>query len=207
MASPVTIPVGPLGYNEIVLEPSQGRVRAIEIGGRIQFQDPDLVVAREYPDGRIVSGIRNLFTRTTDSVTRLRFDYGAGRLEDSFGKRVPVTSVKIPDRGVTFQFRFQEATWSPLGVDPRRFTPGPNQEIVERVVFLDRDGNLIVENFSYGLGSKYDRTKTGAKWRYAAARALGEESDPGPGNRLTTAELQKAVLEREFLVKTTQPVR
>ncbi len=119
--------------------------------------------------------------------------------------RVEVRSHADPGAGSVVDYKTVQAVWKPLDVDPRSFTPGSNQEIIERVVFQDAQGRMMTLNLSYGEGEKYDRSKTAEKWRYFAARASGEEADPGEGNRIETRELAKQVVLREFLVKTIRP--
>jgi len=199
-----TIPVGPLGYNEIILEPSRGRTRIVETRpGVFQYQEPDEVKAREYADGRIVI-IRNEFVRLGQAYRGLSYDFETSRLKDGFGNRAPISAIGLPARGETHKFVNVSATWRPLEGAVTRFRPAGNQEIIERVWFVNRDGSIFKQDFSYGRGEKYDRTQTGSKWRYRAAQAMGETSDPGPGSRMTTDELKKAVLRREFLVKTVE---
>ncbi len=199
----MAFPEGPTFVDELIGE-SEGRVRAVRLGrGRWGFQDPDIVVRRTFSDGstRI---IRNVFIGRSDAISRLAFDFEGNRLVDSFGRNPSISSLKLPLRGESFTFQGGAVSeWKPLDVDPRRIRPDVNQEIVERVVFVNRDGSLTVRNYSYGRGERYDRSLTGTKWRADAARALGETSDPGEGKRRPTRELSAAMAAREFLIRTT----
>jgi len=84
-----------------------------------------------------------------------------------------------------------------LRVDPKTFTPKPNQEIVERTVFITKEGRLVTSETSYGLGKKYDPAKTGGRWRRAASKAAGV----GESGRLPTSDLQRFVAHKEFIIK------
>ena len=160
------------------------RVRVVrdKSGRVVGFQDPDR---------------GNVFITRSDAIPRLRFSVDNQRIEDSFKNPVGVGSLGLPGRGVTVGFKVKEATYKPLSTDPTTFTPRPNQEIVERTVFIDRNGKLVSSETSYGLGKKYDPSKTGGRWRRAASKAVGA----GEGQRLPTRDLKRAVAYHEFLVK------
>jgi hypothetical protein len=94
-------------------------------------------------------------------------------------------------------FKVKEATYRPLPTSPQDFQPKPNQEVIERTVFITREGKLVSSETSYGLGEAYDPAKTGGRWRRAASKAVGA----GEGKRLPTSDLARAVAMQEFLVK------
>ncbi len=158
------------------------RVVRDKAGRVVGFQDPDR---------------RSVFISRKDAIPRLRYSVERQRVEDSFGTRVGVGALGLPGRGVTVSFQVKEATYKPLPTDPKTFTPRPNQEIVERTVFIDQKGKLVISETSYGLGEKYDPTKSGGRWRKSASDALGVK----PGQRLPTSDLQRAVAHHQFLVK------
>jgi hypothetical protein len=187
------------------VEPSRGRVRIVDFGGgRYGFQDPDAVSLYQRPDGSVFT-VQNPFVGNMFATQRVTYEPELGFLSDSLGNRVPIGALRMPGGGSVVDYKTVKAVWEPLGVDPRSFTPTHNQEIVERVVFLDAEGRLQTLNLSYGEGEKYDRSKTGEKWRWFATKMTGEDADPGEGNRTDTRELQKHVVVREFLVKTIRP--
>jgi hypothetical protein len=194
-------------YNTFLelLSESRGRTRIVDMGrGNYQFQDPDYAALMQRPDGSTFVE-RNVFIGNAYAVEHLAYNYDLGFVADSFGTRVPLAALAFPKRGTVVEYKTLTATWKPLDKDPRQFKPNANQEIVERVIFMDGHGNLQTLDMSYGKGKKYDRSKTGEKWRYFAGRMAGEEEDPGAGNRLSTRELQKNVVSREFLVKEMTP--
>jgi len=187
------------------VEPSRGRVRIVDFGGgRYGFQDPDAVHLYQRPDGSVFT-VQNPFVGNMFATQRVTYEPDLGHLADSLGNRVPIGALRMPGGGSVVDYKTVQAVWQPLGVDPRSFTPGANQEIVERVVFQDAQGRMMTLNLSYGEGEKYDRSKTAEKWRYFASKAAGEDEDPGEGKRKETRELQKQVVIREFLVKTIRP--
>jgi len=192
----------PFAPGEIrIINPSKGRVRSVQLGGgRIGFQDPDLVYQQMRPDGRIVT-IRNVFISREPAIERLTFNFGTNRINDSLGQQVGVGNLGLPTTGRIAEYKIQTSTWMPLGVDPRRYRPAVNEEIIERVIFVDREGRLRVVRTSYGLGEKYDLSKYGGRWRSWASRALGLPED----ERLTTEKLKKAQVSREFILKRTIP--
>lgn len=160
------------------------RVRVVrdKSGRVVGFQDPDK---------------RNIFISRADAIPRLRYSVDRQRVEDSFKNEVGVGALGLPGRGVSVAFKTKQATYQPLPTDPTTYTPRPNQEIVERTVFIDRDGKLVSSETSYGLGKKYDPTKAGGRWRRAASKAVGA----GEGQRLPTRDLKRAVAHSQFLVK------
>jgi hypothetical protein len=163
----------------------QARVRAVRNreGRFIGFQDPD-------QGGRFIT--------RQEALSRLSFSVERGEVLDSFGNGVGVGAVKLPGRGVDVTYQTRAAEYKPMTVDPARFTPNPNQEIVERNVFMTKDGKLVTSETSWGLGKKYDPAKYGGRWRQSASDALGLDK----AKRLPTRDLERAVLMREFIVKT-----
>lgn len=189
------------GFVERVVEPSQGRVRSVRTRpGVLQYQDPDLVIERTYDDGRVVT-IRNPFIARNQAVTRVQFDFDRNRIVDSFGNVIGSAHMGIPSSGRVAERKIFDLVYRPLGQDPRQFTPKENQEVIERLVLVDRNGNVFTRETSYGLGERYDRSKRGGWYRAQTSRALGIEE----GKRMSTRQLRKAVLHREFIVKTLRP--
>ncbi len=188
-------------YEERPIVPSEGRVRAVRVRpGLVQFQDPDEVIERTYADGRIVT-IRNQFIAREQAIPRLHFDFQVNRIRDSFGRFVGVAHLKVPAMGRVVDFVELQARYRPLTIDPRRYDVRENEEIIERLVLLDREGNIVTRETSYGLGQKYDRARRG-KWFFGVTRdRIGVET----GKKVETRELEKAVLSREFIVKRIGP--
>lgn len=151
-------------------------------GKIVGFQDPD----RGYK-----------FISRQDALPRLRYSVEKSRIEDSFGKEVGVGSLGLPGRGVSVGFKVKEATYRPLPTTPQDFQPRANQEVIERTVFITREGKLVSSETSYGLGEAYDPTKAGGRWRRSASQAVGAKE----GERLPTSDLARAVAHQEFLVK------
>ena len=151
-------------------------------GKVIGFQDPD-------------RGYR--FISRKDALPRMRYSIERSRIEDSFGREIGVGSLSLPGRGVTVGFKVKEATYRPLPTSPQDFRPTASQEVIERTVFITREGKLVSTETSYGLGEAYDPTKTGGRWRRSASQAVGAKE----GERLPTRDLARAVAHQEFLVK------
>lgn len=166
-------------------EEFQPRVRVVRNrqGRIISFQDPDL-------------GAR--FITRTEAIKRLNFSVERNAVVDSFGQEVGIGGLALPNRGYSVAFKVKEALYKPLDVDPRQFRPGANQEVIERTIYIDRDGRLITREISHGSGRSYDPAKYGGRWRANAAEALGVE----PGKRLPTKDLKRAQYYQEFIVKT-----
>jgi hypothetical protein len=143
--------------------------------------------------------VNGQFISRADALSRLTYSVEQGALQDSFGNTAGVGSVALPGRGVTVTYATAEAEYLPMQVDPTTFKPESNQEIVERVIFTDQDGNLVTLETSYGLGNDYNPHATGGRWRRGASQALGLDE----GERLPTADLERAVIYKEFIVKTT----
>jgi len=151
-------------------------------GRVVGFQDPDK---------------RSVFITRADAVKRLRINKDTRQVEDSFGNRVGVGALGLPGRGVELVYKTKTAAYTPLGADPRTYNPKPNEEILERTTFATKEGKLVTSETSYGLGEKYDPSKTGGRWRRDASKALGVPE----GGRLPTRDLQRAVLYKEYIVK------
>lgn len=164
--------------------PAEPGVRIVrdEEGVFYGFQDADT--------GRFIS--------RQDALGRLVYSIEQGALLDSFGNTAGVGSIALPNRGVQVTYANVTADYMPLTTDPLTYTPESNQEIVERVIFVNQDGTLSTLQTSYGLGTMYDPNLTGGRWRRGASQALGlDESE-----RLPTADLERAVIYREFELKT-----
>jgi hypothetical protein len=143
------------------------------------------------------------FISRQDALPRLTYSIELGELQDSLGNTAGVGSIGLPGRGVRVTYATTETVQDlvPLETNPATYAPKSNQEIVERVIFTDSDGNLITLETSWGAGTKYDSHLYGGRWRRGAAEALGLEE----GTRLPTADLERAVLYREFIIRTTTP--
>lgn len=140
------------------------------------------------------------FISRTEAVQRLTFSVEGSDLVDTFGEHVGVGSIKIPASGIEIAYKVRTTTDKQLTVDPSTFKPEPNQQIVERVVFAGADGRLHTMETSYRLGRQYDPSLTGGRWRQAASEALGLKQ----GERLPTADLQRAVIMKEFIIRTIE---
>jgi len=192
----------PPPWKDRVIVPSKGRVKAVYSRGKIVgYQDPDIVFQRTYADGTI-RPYRNPFIGREFAVDRLHYDYDQRGVFDSFGNRVGIANLGIPARGRVTDYKTLQVRWNKLTIDPRRFRPTGDQEIVERVIFIDREGRLRLVRTSYGRGKRYDRSKYGGRWRSWASRAMGLPDNA----RVTTQELQKAVLHKEFIIKEIKPI-
>ena len=186
---------------DVPITESKGRVRAVRTGPKtIAYQDPDYKVLRVYPDGTTRT-LHNLFISREPAIDRLVFDFKSNKILDSFGNSVGLRHLGIPSVGRVTDYKVMTVKHMPMIGDPRRFIPASNQEIVERVVFVDKNGKLIVSRTSWGLGQKYDRSKRGGWWIDKAKKAAGLE----PGEKATTRELKRAQIHREFVVKTLTP--
>lgn len=186
-------------YVDEVTTPSQGRVRAVRMPtGQYQYQDPDLRITRTYPDGsqRV---LHDLFIRFDKGIDALTFDFEKRQLFDSFGVQTPFVALGYPKGGVRTSFINKDWRHVPLTIDPRKITPAPNQEIVEKITFVDSEGKVFTKTYSMGYGKKYDLTRTKTRFVQDAKRAKGIEWE----EKVTTDELKQHVLHRQFLLKTT----
>jgi len=151
-------------------------------GRVVGYQDPDQA---------------SRFISRADAIPRLRINKDTRQVEDSFGNRVGVGALGLPGRGVELTYKTKTAAYTPLAADPRTYNPKPNEEILERTTFATKEGKLVTSETSYGLGEKYDPSKTGGRWRRDASKALGVPE----GGRLPTRDLSRAVLNKEFIIK------
>lgn len=140
------------------------------------------------------------FISTRAAVPCLTYDFERKRIVDAFHNVVGVANLRIGVSGIRIVRPRDVVTYQRILFDPRHVRVGPNQEIVERIIWVRRDGWLRMTEWSYGLGERYDRSKTARAWGGAAREALGLERD----QKATTRELRKAVVLREFQLKTTR---
>jgi len=152
-------------------------------GRLVGFQDPD-------------AGYK--FIQREEAIVRLRLDVESGQILDSFGNPVGVGGLHYPAAGYDVATVRKLSQYRPLDVPVEQFKPGPNQELIERNVFVTAEGKLVTDTFSYGRGVEYREGIAGGRWRWKASEALGLE----PHERLSTRDLKRSVLLREFLVKT-----
>ena len=164
----------------------EGVIVARDRSGRLTgFRDPDT--------GRFIS--RKV------ALERVTYNFDTGKIEDSRKNPVGVGAFRLPARGVVRETKNTIQKWRPMEVDARSFRPAANQEIIERVTIIGRDGKLRTFEISYGLGGKFDprAPNKGAKWRFETSKALGLAE----GERASTSRLREAVAYREFIVKET----
>jgi hypothetical protein len=198
------MPLTLVGYN---YDQYQGQVRFVDLGsGNFNFQTIGLSAIYESDLGVLSSRPANLFVGREYGIQRLSYDFNAGMIVDSQGSGVPVAALEAALVSQPVEYVNQSAVWKVMVGDPREFRPGPNQEIVERNVVLDAQGNVRLVDMSYGKGELYDPSRTGGKWRYELSRLTGEPQDPGKGFRTDTSKLRKQVISRSFLVKELRPI-
>jgi len=170
------------------------RVRIVRLGGgRVGDQDPDAVLAA---DGSVIRRA-GAFIQREEAVGRLRYDFDRRRIVDSFGGVVGAGNVGIIRSGLSRVIADRSVTYRLSNVDPRTFQPRANEEVIESVTFLRRDGTLKRVNISSGLGQKYDKARGAGKWGASARDALGLK----PGEKASYSELKSTVIHREFIVK------
>lgn len=150
--------------------------------GAVLFRDPET--------GRFIS--------RSSALTRVTYDFERGRIVDSFGNTIGVGAFRLPLAGAVRQTENTVQVYAKLDVDPRQFRAAANQEIIERITVVGRDGKLRTFEIDYGPGGKYDRSAHGGRWRFETSRALGLADN----QRAQTTELRQAVAYREFIVRT-----
>lgn len=184
----------------------QGLVRFTDQGnGNYNFQAVGETAAYEDEAGALHHIPTNRFVGREFGLQRLSYDFTAWMIVDGEGTGVPVAALEAAFVSQPTRYVKQEAVWKVMTGDPREFRPGVNQEIVERNVVLDAQGNVRMVDMSYGKGELYDPSQTGGKWRYELSRLAGETSDPGKGFRTSSNELRNTVVSRTFLVKELRP--
>lgn len=89
----------------------------------------------------------------------------------------------------------------PFSARPEAFVSSPSVELIERVIFVNRDGTLRVQEWSWGRGRDYDPSHHGGGFLREGMAAAGVRRE---GARLTKAEyaqVQAAVISREYTVR------
>jgi hypothetical protein len=142
-----------------------------------------------YPENRFIS--------RSEALNRVQYNPEVGQIQDSFGNEVGVGAFRLPLRGISIETENTVQVYNRITVDPGEFPVAPNQQLIERVTVMNKDGTLSTFEVSYGAGQAYDPTKGGGKWRYETSQALGL----GEGDRATSSELRAAVRYREFVVR------
>lgn len=160
------------------------------------------VYIRRNSAGRFVgftsSESQGRFIKRSEALSGLTYDQKTGLIRDSAGNTAGVAAVAFPKSGVAINLQNRSYTYERVTTGAENFQPTDRQELIERQTFVRRDGTIVAKETSYGLGGKYAPERRGGWWRKQASEALGLD----PGTRLSTNELQAAVLRREFLVKT-----
>lgn len=161
------------------------RVRAVrDSSGRVVgFQDPDQ---------------GNRFISRADAINRLKYSPQQGQILDSFGNPVGVGALQFPGRGLEIATTNKILSYQRAGDDPMLIKVRSNQELVEQITLINKDGSLTQIETSYGHGKGYDPTKRGGWFRQKASEALGVPAS----QRLTTSDLYRSVARRDFIVKT-----
>ena len=153
--------------------------------GQIVFRDPST--------GRFID--------REAAIPRFRFDFNVGRIRDSEGRFVGVGALRFPSLGRVTDYKILSSQTERLSVDPRTFRPGANQQVVESLLLIDRNGKLVRVEWSSRLGERYDQAKAAGWWRAKVGDAAGIEG----GGFAQYAQLKGTVLQREFTVKTWRP--
>jgi len=135
------------------------------------------------------------------AIGRLRFDFNAGRIRDSAGRFVGVANLRFPSLGRVTDYKVLSSASARLTADPRLYRPAANQQVVESLLLVGRDGKLVRVERAFKLGERYDQAQAAGGWRAKAGDALGEKG----GGFIPYAKLKGAVLQREFVVKTWTP--
>jgi hypothetical protein len=161
------------------------RVRIVRgINGKlVGYQDPDN---------------NNRFILRTDAIKRLFYDSEKMYLTDSFGRSIMDADLRMVFRGERINFIERAAIYTPMMESPSRFRPASNQEVIERVLVVDKNGRVIEFDTSFGLGVRYNQYRYGGRWRQKISEALGLPENA----RIPSSDLKRAVYSVEYLVKT-----
>ena len=198
----MVFPAGSFERLDETLIPSEGRaVWTTEVTGVGRFVDPDEVIRRFLPDGTYQT-IMYPELNSLQAVPRLHYDFDSSRIRDSFGRFVGVGSIQFPEEGVWYTgLRGVNLQSLPFSARPEAFERSPGVELIERVIFVNPDGTLRPVEWSYGRGRRYDPAHHSGGFMAEGMAAAGVRRE---GARLTAAEyaqVQAAVLSREFVVR------
>lgn len=150
--------------------------------GRSFFTDPET--------GRRIS--------SDDALRRVTFNFEEGRIRDSFGRFVGVAALRLPGSGRIVTLPNMDVVYSNLLRDPRIYRVAGNEELIERLVVVDRNGRMRTVNISYGLGRNYDPSRSGKRWAAELASSTGVK----PGTPEAYRSYKEAMLDRSFIIKT-----
>ncbi len=161
------------------------RVRVVrdQYGRLVGYQDPDK---------------NNRFIAREEAVKRILYDFDKMYFSDSYNTKILEAEILTPLRGTTVHFVERSAVYTPMLESPNRFRPASNQEVIERLVVVGKDGRVHVVDTSYGLGVRYNENKYGGRWRQRVSEALELPENV----RLPTSDLKRAVASVEYIVKT-----
>ena len=142
--------------------------------------------------------------RKNDALLRLRIDVERGQIVDSFGNSITVRELQVLRTGETFRstnpFVNVTQTTAATSIPVDQIRPGRNQEIIERLIISGKDGQVHKIDISYGAGKRYDPHAKGSAWRTKVSGAVGA----GAGERLSTGDLERAVISKTFVIRTTK---
>jgi len=198
----MVFPSGSLEFLDETITESEGRAvweRLPEGGG--QWRDPDAAYRRWYPDGSSEL-IEHPILRSVDAVERLGYDFNVQRIRDSYGRFVGTGALVFPEEGVLFTgLRGTEMFTTPFTLRPEAYEATPGTELIERVVFINRDGSLRLQESILRLGNDYDPSHHSGGFIREGMAAAGVRRE---GPRLTAEQYKKvlgAVIHREYLVR------
>jgi len=135
----------------------------------------------------------------TDAIMRMKVDFERGTVVDSLGNPITNRELMLNRSEATRRFMNVSQSTRPLNRDVMQYQPKPNEEIIERLIVQGKDGKIHKIDISYGSGKRYSPHEKGSAFRTKISDALDLEAD----YRLPTSDLQRVVISKQFVVRTT----
>lgn len=134
-----------------------------------------------------------------EGIRRMSFNQTTGQVEDSLGNQIRLGELSLRAMHETEGLINVRQTTSPLKTNPWTYATKKNEEIIERLIVIGKDGKINKIDISHGQGKMYDPSAKGKVWRADISNALGLDKD----DRLTTDDLEKMVVHKQIVVRRT----
>jgi len=135
----------------------------------------------------------------SEAIRRMTFDEKRGVMTDSFGATFYEGEARLIRNKETPGLLNVRQVSAPLNKVLSRYKPAPNEEIIERLVVAGSGGKVHKIDISYGQGEEWTKTGQSKAWYGKMREAL----DLPEGERMSTDDLHKAILSRQYVVRRT----
>jgi len=134
-----------------------------------------------------------------EAIGRMKYNFSTGEIEDSMGNSLKIGEIALKRGHETSDLINARQVTSPMNRNPYTYKTARNEELIERLIVVGKNGEISKIDISYGSGKSYDPNRLGGTWRAKVANAVGLEK----GERLPTADLERMVVSKQIVVRRT----